>query len=135
MGPKTKDSEVIQSAGVLVTCGNKVLLLKSYRDFDLPKGKIEKGETEEQAARRELREETGIDNVTFSSLVPLKINYPLKNPKKKKIVYIFFGEVPTETVILSREHQGYKWVTIEEAIRLLPERFIELQQFLSRKAS
>ena len=43
----------------------KVLGLKLEGQFDLPKGKMEKGETEFQAALRETLEESGIDDLDF----------------------------------------------------------------------
>lgn len=49
------------SAGGVVVFGNAILLLRKYNgDWVLPKGKVEKGETREQAALREVREETGV---------------------------------------------------------------------------
>lgn len=51
------------SCGVLCYTNDQRLLLchPTGQDFwDIPKGKIEEGETERQAAIRELREETGI---------------------------------------------------------------------------
>lgn len=49
------------SAGGVVVLGNAILLLRKYNgDWVLPKGKVEKGETHEQAALREVREETGV---------------------------------------------------------------------------
>src|SRR3989338_2771156 len=42
----------------------KILLIKDFADkWALPKGWIEKGETEEQAALREVQEETGLKNL------------------------------------------------------------------------
>ena len=50
-----------QSAGGVVLLGNAILLLRKYNgDWVLPKGKIEPGETHEEAALREVREETGV---------------------------------------------------------------------------
>lgn len=49
------------SAGGVVVLGNAILLLRKYNgDWVLPKGKVEEGETHEQAALREVREETGV---------------------------------------------------------------------------
>ena len=58
---------VIHAAGGVVCRetpgGREVLLIhrRRYGDWGLPKGKLQPGETMEQAARREVREETGYE--------------------------------------------------------------------------
>ena len=49
------------SAGGVVVLGNTILLLRKYNgDWVLPKGKVEAGETHEESALREVKEETGV---------------------------------------------------------------------------
>lgn len=51
-----------KSAGLIVVNENKILLVKNPKNqWLLPKGHLEKDETEEQAAVREIKEETDID--------------------------------------------------------------------------
>lgn len=57
---------VIKAAGGLVYNPNgKVLAIFRRNFWDLPKGKIDKGERKKQAAIREVMEETGIKNVVI----------------------------------------------------------------------
>ena len=64
----------IQAAGGLVFNEKKEILIIFRRGkWDLPKGKLDKGETLEDCAVREVEEETGLLNVKLAS--PLTITY------------------------------------------------------------
>src|SRR5204862_335173 len=54
---------VIRAAGGIVTREGRVLLVHRprYDDWTFPKGKAEDGESDEDCALREVREETGLD--------------------------------------------------------------------------
>lgn len=55
---------IIEAAGGIVyNARNEVLLIHRLGYWDLPKGKIDAGESPEQAALREVREETGLREV------------------------------------------------------------------------
>jgi ADP-ribose pyrophosphatase len=62
---------------VAVTHQNRILLVRQYRrpvaavTLELPAGHVEQGETPEEAARRELLEETGHEADTFKLLATL----------------------------------------------------------------
>ena len=55
---------IIEAAGEIVNNPDgKVLFIKRLGKWDLPKGKMEKGESREESAVREIEEETGLKDV------------------------------------------------------------------------
>jgi 8-oxo-dGDP phosphatase len=71
---------------VAVTAADEVLLIRQYRHglgqvhFEIPAGTTDPGETSlEEAARRELLEETGYGGGTWSPLITLSANPALQN--------------------------------------------------------
>ncbi|MDR1180395.1 MAG: NUDIX domain-containing protein, partial [Bacteroidales bacterium] len=55
-----------RTAGGLVVKDNKILSIYRYERWDLPKGHVEGSETDQEAAMREVTEETGIDGLSIS---------------------------------------------------------------------
>ncbi len=67
---------------------NELLLIERLGVWDLPKGKLEKNETPENAAVREVEEECGINNLILKNLVCKSYHtYILKNNKILKRTY------------------------------------------------
>jgi len=102
--------------------GRSVLLLH-YRGghWDFPKGHVEKGETEQQTATRELREETGITDVKLLDGFRGRVQYSFRRGDrnvKKQVVY-YLAQTPIARVKLSWEHQGYEWLPRQEALERL----------------
>ena len=81
-------------------------------------GKIELNETASEAAKRELKEETGLDPIHMFVADYVSRFYEA-HADRVNLVPIFGIEVDSDQVILSDEHVDYKWVTIEEALRIL----------------
>lgn len=111
------------SAGVIVfseKSGRRKYLVLHYPSghFDFPKGHLETGETELQAAIRELTEETGISQVNILNGYEHYIHYGFykKEGYINKKVTFFLGEVPNEEVQISHEHQGYLWLEYDQAL-------------------
>jgi len=72
-----------------------LLIRDSYGRWALPKGKIEKGESTEQAALREIREEVGLSHVVLHEPLP-SIRYVYTDPQgvvKFKVVHFFLVEL------------------------------------------
>jgi ADP-ribose pyrophosphatase YjhB (NUDIX family) len=112
----------------------KVLLIVSHKQYDnvvVPKGKINSGETVEQAAWREVAEETGYDDI--EPVAPIgtsdfKYTNKVKNyhlpvgAKVEKIVHYFLFRLKSNRQIMAREgHEDFEniWATFEEAQKLL----------------
>ena len=99
--------------------GNRKYLLLHYEagHWDFPKGNVEKGEMPENTARREIREETGIEDITFIPGFDEKIRYFYKRQKKTiaKEVEFLLAETKSQKVMLSFEHTGFEWLSYDEA--------------------
>jgi bis(5'-nucleosidyl)-tetraphosphatase len=115
-------------AGIIVfrksASGIKYLLIKHHKSgWGFSKGKLEKGETLQKAAKRELFEETGLKNVEFIQSFSEKIQYIIRKKDKsklKKIAYYFLVKAKKKKIILSEEHLDFQWVDYNKALRILP---------------
>ena len=89
--------------------------------WDFPKGHIEKGEKLEETAKREVKEETGLEDIKFIPGFKENIKYffKLKGKNIFKIVTFFLAESSPKEVKISWEHLGYKWLPYQEAIEQL----------------
>ena len=95
-----------------------LLLHHTSGHWDFPKGNIEIGEDEMQAARREILEETGIRDVNFLEGFRKKIEYRYKRGEKliHKEVIFYLLRSNTRKIILSNEHIAYVWNKYDSAI-------------------
>ena len=66
---KKKLPVAVAAGGVVQNEEGKVLFIYRKKRWDLPKGKVEKGETLEEGAKREVKEETGVKKIKVGELV------------------------------------------------------------------
>ncbi|MEW6328512.1 MAG: NUDIX domain-containing protein [Candidatus Micrarchaeota archaeon] len=117
------------SAGAIIYSENKdgareyLLLHYEAGHWDFPKGHVEENESEEQAARREILEETGIraGELEFELGFNEKIKYFYTREGQTffKEVVFFLARVDAREIRLSREHTGFAWSNYEDALNQL----------------
>ena len=94
-----------------------LLLLYPGGHWDFPKGNIELGETPEQTALREIKEETGLD----VELIPgfkeeIEYFYYREGRRTRKKVIYFLAKAHNKDVKISWEHKGYVWLPFGQAL-------------------
>lgn len=133
-----KKFTVIQAAGGLVLNEKKELLMIFRRGkWDLPKGKLDKGETLEECAVREVEEETGLQQVKLHT--PLLVTYHTYHEGTKFILkesYWFNMTVRGEQKLVpqtTEDIHAIQWVTAEQARKLFPECFPSVIDVIKKK--
>ncbi|MEM4311801.1 MAG: NUDIX domain-containing protein [Nitrososphaerales archaeon] len=90
--------------------------------WDFPKGNIEEGEEEKETVVREVKEETGIDKISFVEKFRKVIGYYYKRNEEtlvRKQVIFYLAFTPMREVKLSFEHIGYQWLEYDKALKRL----------------
>jgi len=109
-------------AGCIVKKDGKYLIARRARGehraglWEFPAGRIEKGEKALDAAKRELREETGLKPSKIS-FFGIHERFDGKNDGIYKPVFMFLVTPKNKTVKLSHEHEEYDWLTPKEMLK------------------
>jgi 8-oxo-dGTP pyrophosphatase MutT (NUDIX family) len=90
----------------------------------LPKGALDAGESSEQAALREVREETGLDASTIAKVGATRYVYTWAGEKVFKVVTFFLmrcdgGEIGAIEEAMRVEVADARWIPLDDAPRML----------------
>lgn len=126
-----------KSAGAIIyrkEDGKTYFLLLHYPSghWEFPKGHIEQAESEEETVKREIEEETGINDIRIIPGFKKYIKYFFRQYKENvsekdrragktpwvfKLVVFFIAETAQKEIKISPEHKGFLWLPIKEAIK------------------
>ncbi len=88
-----------------------------YDDWSLPKGKVDDGETDEEAAIREVEEETAVTAELIDELATIR--YTDHKGRPKRVRYWRMRVVAEGDLIPTEEVDEALWLTLGEAVSLL----------------
>lgn len=115
----------VEAAGIHCEFGDRFLLVKRSPGKDegntwcIPGGKLEKGETAQDAVLRELYEETGLSLTTLGLFYIGQLF--VRKPHIDFIFHMFHFSMQSlpKDILLNKENEEFRWVTLEET-KVLP---------------
>jgi len=122
--PENPSMQLIRAAGGVITrdgaSGETELLVvhrPRYDDWTLPKGKAEKGESDEACALREVEEETSLVCDLNGDVAVTEYEDSAGRPKRVR----YFAMIPRDGSVAAARNEvdGVRWVTRETALELL----------------
>jgi len=117
---KTPLRREFSAGGVVIKDKKEVLLIKNPSNvWTFPKGHIEPGETKEQAAIREVKEETNIDAQIVDYLGEISYFFTWGGVKIYKTVYFFLMRYIAGIPVPSWEVKDARFFPFERAKKLL----------------
>jgi 8-oxo-dGTP pyrophosphatase MutT (NUDIX family) len=125
--PSAPPSPIRQAGAIAFREGPRFLLVTARRDPRLwifPKGHVEDGESDEEAALRELLEEGGVEGRPVAKVGTLDIDTGAET------VRVEYYLVRAERETASSEDRKRRWCTYDEAILLIA--FEETRRLLAR---
>lgn len=133
----------ILSAGVVIIRRTELqplfLLLRSYQNWDFPKGVVEAGESSLQGALREVAEETTLTNLNFTWGDGYQETPPYG---RGKVARYYIAETPQTHIslpinpLLGRpEHEEYRWVSYYQAQGMVAPRLLPILKWAHTMSS
>jgi len=114
----------------------KFLLLRAYRNWDFPKGIVEPGEAPIDAALREVREETMLDDISFDWGLVFMETGPYNKGKISRYYIARSKEthilLPVNPDLGVPEHHEARWMDYHKAISMVSPRLTPVVRWAYR---
>jgi 8-oxo-dGTP pyrophosphatase MutT (NUDIX family) len=126
------DSFYLGIKGLILTPEKKILLLERHHPskgiyWDIPGGRLQKGESQMDALLREVKEETGFDNINevrFLMMTLTDIRIPAQEGDVGLIFSVYIINISDSfQPILSDEHVNFEWCTFQDAAEKLKKQY------------
>jgi 8-oxo-dGTP pyrophosphatase MutT (NUDIX family) len=125
------------AGGVLVNSKSEVLWMRRNDCWDLPKGKVELGETTEVAAVREVEEECSVHGIVRGALLGLTYHtYPYKGEEVLKTSYWYAMSCEGKQSLKPQIEEGITevlWVNKETHLEYMKHTYPSITELLMRE--
>ena len=125
------------AGGIILNKENKIAMVEQRNDiWSLPKGHLEKNESELDAAIREIHEETGLTQIKYIQKIGQYTRYKIgkenseDRSEEKTIILFLFKTNEVDLNPLDPDNPSAKWLTYKEAINKLSNK--KDQDFLKK---
>ena len=122
---------VMAAGGMVLNPKNEVLFIFRNGRWDLPKGKIEKNESLEEGAIREVEEETGVKNLEITRFLQKTYHiFQRKGKYKLKVTYWYEMRTEYDGELVPEEKEGImkvKWKNTEKAQKALQKSYANIK--------
>ena len=122
---------IIAAGGKVVNSKNEILFIYRNNKWDLPKGKAERNENIAETALREVKEETGIKDISITK--PLQLTYHIfKKNKKYRLKITYWFEMMSSNVnqLVPQLDEGItraEWISPSEIERIKTECYANIR--------
>ncbi len=129
----------VKAAGGVIRHQDRILFIFRNEKWDLPKGKIDPGESPEEAALREVREETGLKRHQIIKPLPSTWHiYPSPHEKPKqrwilKETFWYEMEVPEMEALQLQQEEGItkaEWIPVGKMNKVLRNTYKSLKDMI-----
>ena len=122
---------VTAGGGLVLNPKNEVLFIYRNGRWDLPKGKVEKNESIEAGAIREVEEETGVKNLKISKFLQTTYHiFHRKGRYRLKVTYWYEMTTDYTGELIPEEKEGIKkvkWKDVEKAQKALNKSYANIK--------
>ncbi|MDX1751890.1 MAG: NUDIX domain-containing protein [Salinimicrobium sediminis] len=122
---------VTAGGGMVLNSNNEVLFIYRNGRWDLPKGKVEKNESIEAGAIREVEEETGVKNLKISKFLQTTYHiFQRKGRYRLKVTYWYEMTTDYTGELVPEEKEGIKkvkWKNMKKAQKALTKSYANIK--------
>lgn len=127
---------IIAAGGVVVNTHHQVLLIYRRKVWDLPKGKLDDGESIEHCALREVQEETGVHPLTITQFIGKTHHQYFDKWVGEEVIketHWYFMQTHFSLQLIPQKEEDIediKWVDVKELSLYLQNSFDSIRQII-----
>lgn len=127
--------EIIEAAGGIVEKEDDILMMFRRKKWDLPKGKLEKDETREEGAKREVEEECNVKVKVKDKIGTTYHTYVHKEKRILKKTYWYAMDIVSDKRMkpqLEEDIELVKWMNNKEVKEALKNSFKSIEEIIKK---